>query len=241
MEEQEVEYQAGDVTAKGFIALDPSAKEKRPGVIVVHEWWGNNEFSRDIARRLANAGYAGFALDMFGNGKQASNVQEAKQMSGEIGGNPTLMRTRFNAARDFLSKQPGVDGMRIAAMGYCFGGMVVLNMARMGEDLRAVVTFHGLLGTSQPAQPGKVKARVLALNGAEDPFVPMQQIEGFEQEMKSAGVQYKSVTYPGVKHAFTNPGATEKGKKFSLPLEYNADAEKKSWGEAMAFLKQALS
>lgn len=238
MKEQELEYKA-DVPCKGFIAYDETAG-KRPAVIIVHEWWGTNDHSRAVARKLAQAGFVGFALDMYGEGKQADNPQTASHMSGEIGKNVPLMRKRFNAACDFVAKQPSVDASRVAAIGYCFGGMVVLQMARAGEDLRGVVSFHGLLATGQPAQAGKVKAKVLALNGADDPFVPQQQVEGFEKEMDAAGVDYKLINYPGGKHAFTNPAATERGKKFNLPLEYNADIDKQSWNDAIEFLNRVL-
>lgn len=241
MKEQEVRYSAGDVTCNGFIAYDDAAKDKRAAVIVVHEWWGHNEHARSVARKLAQTGFVGFALDMYGEGKQADNPQTASQMSGEIGKNPPLLRARFNAARDFLRQQPSVEGNRIAGVGYCFGGMVVLNMARMGEDLRGVVSFHGLLGIGQPAKPGAVKAKVLVLNGADDPFVPKEHVENFEKEMKTAGADYRLVNYPGGKHAFTNPEATARGKKFNLPLEYNADIDRKSWDEAAAFLKRVLA
>lgn len=240
MKEQEIEYQAGEVTCKGYVAYDDAATTKRPGVLVVHEWWGHNQFTRDCARKLAQAGFVGFALDMYGNGKQAEDPQTASQLSGEIGKNPSLMRARFNAARTALGKQPQVDTSRIAAVGYCFGGMVVLQMARAGEDLRAVVSFHGILPTGQSTQPGTIKAKALLLTGTDDPFVPKQQVEAFEKEMQAARADYRVVSYPGVKHAFTNPGATEKGKKFGLPLEYHAETDKKSWNEAVEFLKQAL-
>lgn len=239
MKEQEVKYTAGDTTCHGFIAYDET-KDKQPVVIVVHEWWGTSDHARDIARKLAKSGYVGFALDMYGEGKQADNPQTAGQMSGEIGKNPALMRTRFNAAREFAAQQPGSDPTRVAAVGYCFGGAVVLNMARMGENLRGVVSFHGILATGQAAQPGTVKAKMLVLNGADDPFVPKEQVDAFEKEMKAAAADYRLVNYPGGKHAFTNPAATERGKKFGLPLEYNADIDKKSWGEAEAFLKDVL-
>ena len=240
MKEQEVQYKAGDETCKGFIAYDEGTAGKRPAVIVVHEWWGHNEFTRDCARKAAQAGFVGFALDMYGAGKQADNPQDAGALSGEIGKNPALMRARFDAARDFVTRQPNVDAARIAAVGYCFGGMVVLRMACAGEDLRGVVSFHGILPTGQSVPPGGIKAKMLVLNGADDPFVPKEQVAAFEQEMKAAGADLKLVNYPGVKHAFTNPGATEKGKKFGLPLEYDAETDKKSWNEAVAFLKQVL-
>lgn len=240
MKEQEVEYQAGDVTAKGYIVYDENVQGKQPGVLVVHEWWGHTQFTRGCARRVAQAGFVGFAVDLYGNGKQVDTVEEASALSGALAKNPSLMRSRFDAARDLLSRRPNVDPTRIAAIGYCFGGKVVLDMARAGEDLRSVVSFHGILATETPAQPGKVKAKILVLNGADDPFVPKEQLEAFEREMKAAGVDYKIINYPGAKHAFTNPGATEKGKKLNLPLEYNAEIDRKSWEEAIAFLQRAL-
>lgn len=239
MKEQELDYQAGDTIGKGFIAYDETAQGKLPAVLVVHEWWGSNEHARSVARKLAQAGFVGFALDMYGEGKQADNPQTASEMSGAVGKNPALMRARFNAARDFVATQSKVDGARIGAVGYCFGGMVVLQMARMGEDLRGVASFHGIL-PSGAVERGKIKAKVLVLNGADDPFVPQQQVEAFEKDMQAAGADYRVVNYPGGKHAFTNPGATERGKKFNLPLEYNADIDNKSWNEAIDFLKRAL-
>jgi dienelactone hydrolase len=240
MKEQEIQYQAGDVTAKGFLVYDAAVSGKRPGVLVVHEWWGHSEFTRDCARKVAQAGFVGFALDLYGNGKHVDDPQEAARLMGEIGKNFTVLRTRFNAAREVLSKQQNVDASRIAAIGHCFGGNVVLQMARAGEDLRAVVSFHGLLGFGQPAQAGKVKAKVLVLNGADDPLVPKDQLQAFEKEMQAAGVDYQVVNYPGGKHAFTNPAATERGKKYGLPLEYNAALDKQSWDEAVAFLNRVL-
>src|ERR1051325_121708 len=167
MKEQEVEYKAGNVACKGFIAYD-EAKGKLPAVITVHEWWGNNDFNRDVARKLAKSGFVGFALDMYGNGKQCATPQEASQMSSDIGKNLALTQERFRAAQAFLAKHPNVDGQRIGAIGYCFGGVIVLQMARSGDDLRGVVSFHGMLATGAPAQHGKVKSKVLALNGADD-------------------------------------------------------------------------
>lgn len=240
VKEQEVEYKAGDMVFKGLMAYDDAAKGKRPAVLVVHEWWGHDEHARNSARKLAKAGFVGLALDMYGDGKQAHHPKDAGAMSGEVRKNLDLMKTRFNAAREFLVQQSNVDAKRVAAIGYCFGGTVVLEMARLGEDLRSVVSFHGGLGTEQRAQKGKVKAKMLVLTGAADPFVPKEQVEGFKQEMKAAGADYKVVSYPGAKHSFTNPAATENGKKFNIPVEYNAAADKKSWAEAEKFLKRTL-
>jgi dienelactone hydrolase len=150
------------------------------------------------------------------------------------------MKARFDAARDLIRGQPNVDAMRIGAIGYCFGGAVVLEMARAGDDLRGVVSLHGLLDTTTPAKAGAVKAEVLVLAGGADPYVPKDQVDALDRELKSAGVRYKIVTYPGVKHGFTDPAATEDGKKFHIPDEYNADADKQSWNETLAFLERVM-
>ena len=149
---------------------------------------------------------------------------------------PEVAKARFTAAMDFLKQQPTVDPSRIAAIGYCFGGGVVLNMARQGIDLKGVASFHGSLAPIKPAQPGTVKAKVLVLNGADDKFIPPEQIEAFKQEMKSAGVDYQFISYPGAVHSFTNPEATELGMKFKMAVAYNAEADRKSWDEMRHFL-----
>ncbi len=235
-----VEYKAGDTVFKGYLAYDDAASAKRPGVLVVHEWWGHNEHARAAARKLAAAGYVALAVDMYGNGKTADHPKDAGAFAGEVMKNMPLMKERFQAARTFLTGQARVDAGRIAAIGYCFGGSVVLNMARQGEDLRGVAVFHGNLATQQPAQKGNFKPKVLVLTGADDPMVDSNQVAAFEKEMKDAGVSARVVRYPGTKHGFTNPDATAMGQKFNIPLAYNAEADKKSWGEATAFLKRVL-
>jgi dienelactone hydrolase len=155
-------------------------------------------------------------------------------MKGLMGDSP-LMQARFNAARAQLAKHRSVDAKRIGAAGYCMGGAVVLNMARVGANLAGVVSFHGSLGTSTPAAPGKVKAKVLVLNGADDPFIKPDSIEAFKKEMEAAKADYRFINYPGAVHAFTNPDATENGKKFNLPLAYNAEVDKQAKAEAAKF------
>lgn len=236
----EVEYRAGGISLKGYLAHADAAQGKQPAVLVVHEWWGHDEHARNSARKLAEAGYVALALDMYGEGKQAHHPGDAGKLAGEVSRNLPLMKARFDAAREFLARQPNVDASRIAAIGYCFGGSVVLQMAREGEDLRGVVSLHGALGTDRPAQPGRVKAKVLALNGEDDPMVPKSDVEAFETEMKTAGVDYKVVNYPGARHAFTNPAATARGKEFNIPIAYDADADRKSWKETLAFLERAV-
>ncbi len=194
---KEIEYRQGDTVLQGFFAWDDAAKGRRPGVLVVHEWWGHNEHARNQAKRLAQAGYVGFALDMYGKGKLAAHPKDAEAFMTEATKDPAALTARFNAALDQLKRDPHVDPEKIAAIGYCFGGAVVLGMARSGADLDAVMAFHGLLATKTPAEKGMVKARVLVLTGADDPMIPPQQVEAFRSEMTAAGALFEVVTYPG--------------------------------------------
>lgn len=235
---REVTYQAGDTVLKGYLASDTSQTGSRPGILVVHEWWGQNDYARRRALMLAELGYMALAVDMYGEGKQASHPEDAGKFSGELRKNLPLAKKRFLAAMELLKQQPDVDGDRIGAIGYCFGGGVVLEMARAGVELAAVASFHGSLATDHPAQKGTVTASVLVLNGAEDPFVKPEQIAAFRQEMAAAGVVYRFIDYPGAKHSFTNPDADAMGKKFNLPLAYNAQADKKSWQEMRKFFER---
>jgi dienelactone hydrolase len=187
---------------------------------------------------LAELGYVALAVDMYGEGRQAVHPDDAAKFSSELMKNFDLAKARFMAGMDFLKKQPAVDPRRIAAIGYCFGGGVVLNMARQGVDLRGGASFHGGLTAVQPARRGSVKAKILVLTGADDQFVPPEQVKAFEEEMKSAGADYRLITYPGARHSFTNSEADRLGKEFNLPLQYNHEADKKSWNEVSKFLKE---
>ncbi|MDH5180906.1 MAG: dienelactone hydrolase family protein [Gammaproteobacteria bacterium] len=238
---KEVTYKADGVELKGYLAYDNSSKAKRPGVLVVHEWWGHNDYARKRARMLAKLGYIAFALDMYGEGKQAAHPQDAGKFAGEVRKNLPMATARFKAAMDQLQNHPLFDKGKMAAIGYCFGGAVVLEMARSGMELQGVASFHGSLGTAQPAETGKVKAKVLVMNGGADPFVKEEEIAAFKTEMSQAGVDFNFISYPGAKHSFTNPGANKFGKKFKLPLEYNKQADKKSWRELQAFLKKIFN
>ena len=237
---KEVSYKAGGTTLKGYIAYDDAVRGKRPGILVVHEWWGHNEYARMRARMLAELGYTALAVDMYGDGRQAHHPDDAGKFASEVSKNAKLAKARFDAALKLIRKQKTVDARNIAAIGYCFGGSVVLNMARRGEPLKAVLSFHGGLGTESPARAGKVKARIASFTGEDDPMIPAEQVAAFRQEMDKAGVTYKAVTYPGAKHAFTNPDADKYGQEFKLPLAYNAAADKASWDEGLAFLADAF-
>lgn len=241
IEGKEVTYEYGGTVMKGYVASDAALEGKRPGILVVHEWWGHNEYARRRARMLAELGYTALAVDMFGDGKQASHPADAQKFVMETLRNLDTAKARFMAAYDLLARQENVDAERIGAIGYCFGGGVVLAMAREGVNLKGVVSFHGSLGTPSPAEPGKVKARVLVCNGAADPFVTAEQIEGFKKEMQDAGVDVKFVNYAGALHAFTNPDADEFGKKFELPLAYNREADESSWKDMEEFFRQVFA
>jgi dienelactone hydrolase len=235
---KEIAYEQGGTPLKGFLAWDDAAKGKRPGVLVVHEWWGENEHARAQAERLAKAGYVGFAADMYGNGKVATHPKDAQAFMQEATKDPAVVAARFDAAETVLKKQPQVDPAKIGAFGYCFGGGVALEMAREGKDLAAVVTFHGSLKPYEaPAAPGKVKPAILVQTGAADPMITQDQVQAFEKEMKDAGANVKVVTYPGAKHSFTNPAADKAGVG---GLAYDRKADQESWAAAMRFLKQVF-
>jgi dienelactone hydrolase len=237
---EEVTYSVDGTNLKAYIARPAAAGAKRPGVLVVHEWWGKTDYVRKRADMLAELGYVALTVDMYGDGKTVDNPKEAGALSGEAMKNFDVSEKRFRAARDLLTRQADVDPGRIAAIGYCFGGGMVLAMARRGHDLAGVVSFHGSLGAQAPAKPGAVKAKLLVLNGAAAPFIKPEQIAAFKAEMQAAGVNYTFIDYPGAVHAFTNPAATENGKKFNLPLAYDADADRKSWEEMQRFLSAVL-
>jgi dienelactone hydrolase len=239
--EEPVTYKDGDTVMKGFVVYDDAKKGKRPGVVLVHEWWGITKHMHNEARRFVRNGYTAFIADMYGDAKTADNPKAAGALSGSVMKNPEAMKSRFEAARATLAKHATVDAARIAAAGYCFGGAVVINMARSGAELAAVAGFHASLGLNTPAPaPGSVKAKVLVLNGADDPFVKPEQYEALKQDMAAAKANYRVVEYPGAVHAFTNPEATALGKKFNLPLRYDAKANKAAKAEADKLFASAL-
>jgi dienelactone hydrolase len=230
---QEVEYKQGTTVLQGFLAWDDAVKGKRPGVLVIHEWWGHNEHAREQARRLAKAGYVGFAIDMFGKGKLATHPADAKAFTAEATATPAIEKGRFDAALAVLKKRPEVNAKQIGAIGYCFGGGVALDMARAGEPLAFVATFHGSLAAKEAAKKGAIKPRLLILAGADDPMVGKDAVAAFKEEMNAAGAKYEVIEYPGAKHGFTNPDAG----KFGIPgLEYNAKADQESFAALQKLL-----
>jgi dienelactone hydrolase len=228
IETKEVMYDSGTTKLKGFIAY-PAVAGKRPAVLVVHEWWGPNDYVRMRAKKLAEMGYVGFAVDMYGDGKVANHPDDAKKFMMEVMSNLDEGAKRFQAAQALLAADPRVDATKIAAIGYCFGGAVVLHMARIGTKLDAVASFHGNLATQSPMKPGAYAGQILIATGGSDPFVPPEQVDAAKKELDAAGAHYELTIYPNAKHAFTNPDATATGQKFGLPLEYNAQADAASW------------
>ena len=236
---EEVQYSQGEVTLNGYLAFDDSVEGKRPGILVVHEWWGHNPYARKRAEMLAELGYIALALDMYGEGKLADHPDTAGAFAGEVGKDlQGIGKDRFVAAVDLLKQHELTNPEHIAAIGYCFGGGIVLHMARFGLDLDGVVSFHGNIATQTPAQPGEVNARVLVFNGADDPFVTAEQIVAFKKEMEDAGVDYEFVNLEGAVHSFTNPGADEFGQKYDMPLAYNEAADLKSWAGMQTFFNE---
>jgi dienelactone hydrolase len=238
---EEVTYQGGGLSMKGLIAWDDAITGPRPGVLVVHEWWGNNDYARGRAKMLAELGYVGMAVDMFGDGKTADHPDKAGKFAGEALANLDKAVDRFQAALQVLHARPEVDPKRTAAIGYCFGGGVVLQMARLGLDLDAAASFHGSLGARIPAKPGAVKAKILVCHGGSDSFIPAEAIAAFKTEMDQAGADYQFISYEGALHGFSNPDATANGKKFDLPIAYQKEADEASWKELRALLEKVFA
>jgi dienelactone hydrolase len=237
MKTEVVEYRHGDVVLEGYLAYDDSFQGKRPGVLVVHEWYGHTPYVRKRAEQLARLGFVAFASDMYGKGVLAKDAKEAAALAGIYMGDRKLMRARAAAGLDVLRRRPEVDPARLAAIGYCFGGTTVLELARSGADLASVVSFHGLLNTPNPGDARNIKGKVLVLHGGDDPFVPMKQVEAFQEEMRKGGVDWEFVTYGGAVHRFTNP---EAGSDNSKGVAYNELADRRSWQAMKAFFAETL-
>lgn len=230
-----VDYGEGDTKLQGYIVYDDAASSKRPGILVVHEWWGLNDYAKKRARMLAENGYVAFAVDMYGEGKVTEHPQEAAEWAGAV--NDAIRADRFQAALDLLKGHERVDAEKIAAIGYCFGGGVVLSMAAAGADLDGVVSFHGSLPTSE-VEPGTVRAHMLVCHGSADPFTPPEQVIKFQEVMNAAGADWEMIIFANAKHSFTVESAGDRG----IPaLEYNAVADRRSWAAMLAFFKEIFA
>ena len=229
-----VSYKIDSVQMQGYLAYDSSITGKRPAILVVPEWWGLNEYAKRRARELAELGYIAMAVDMYGAGKTADNPTLAQEYATPFYKNAEMAKSRMMAAMEVLAKNPLADTSQMGAIGYCFGGSMVLNLAKMGADLRGVVSFHGDLN-GVPANKELLKSKILVLHGADDKFVPEATVASFKKQMDSIKADYRFVAYEGATHAFTNPDATAMGKKFSIPVAYNAAADTASWKEMKVF------
>jgi dienelactone hydrolase len=236
---RDVDYRCDEVNLLGYLAFDESIAEKRPGVLVFHEGLGLGEFAMERARRLAGLGYVSLAADMFGERRQAANLQEVANLVGGLRAEPNELRARGRAALDALAALPEVDAGRLAAIGFCFGGSVVLELAREGADLKAAVSFHGVLTTKMPAQPGAVKASVLVCTGADDPLAPPEQVADFKNEMRAGGVRdWQVIAYGNTLHGFANPAADGSMMRTAL---YNAQADLRSWASMKSLFDEVLT
>jgi dienelactone hydrolase len=232
-----IEYKHGDIVLRGFLAYDRLLKSIRPGVLLIHEWWGHNKYIQDRARKFAELGYVTFALDMYGKGVEAKSAQEAQKLASAFYENRLLMRERAAAGLEILKQQKNVDATHLAAVGYCFGGTTALELARSGADLRSVVCFHGGLNTPTPQDAQNIKGIVLVLHGADDPYVPAEEVAAFQDEMRQANIAWYMVFFGGAVHSFTNPAA---GVDKSSGAAYNFDADQRSWSIMRELLLETL-
>jgi dienelactone hydrolase len=238
MQTGDIQYRCEAANLRGYLAFDEKVSARRPGVLVFHEGLGLGDFAMARARMLAELGYVALAADMFGDRRQAHNLQDAAALVGDLRNQPEMLRARGRAALATLAALPRVDPTRLAAIGFCFGGSVVLELARDGADLRAVVSFHGVLTTTTPVVAGKVKASILVCTGADDPLAPPEQVRAFEDEMRAAKVRdWQVISYGNALHGFTNPAADGSIMRAAL---YSEQADRRSWGAMRSMLQEAL-
>lgn len=234
-ETQTIVIDQGGTKMNCYAAYGSDSARLKPVVLVVPEWWGLNDYAKSRVRQLADSGYVALAVDMYGGGRIAENPRDAGKEAGAFYSNPQLALGRIQAALQQALILPGADSARTAAIGYCFGGAMVLNAAKLGLRVKAVISFHGNLKGVPPSKE-KTQAAILVLHGAADSFVPEGEVNSFKSEMNRADIPYTFITYPGATHAFTNPDATETGRKFSLPIAYSPSADTASWRDMQSFL-----
>lgn len=236
LKEENINYTLDSLNMGGYIVYDENIEGPRPAVLVVHEWWGLNEYAKRRARELAALGYIAMAVDMYGNGRTADNPELAGKLATPFYTDPVMAKKHFDTALNKLKTYKQVNPEKIAAIGYCFGGGMLLNFVRMGEPLKGIVSFHGsLIGT--PANKNLLTAKILVLHGDDDKFVPATEVAAFKKQMDSISAEYTFKSYPGATHAFSNPDATAMGEKFKIPIAYNAAADTASWKEMKTFFE----
>ncbi|PKM12434.1 MAG: carboxymethylenebutenolidase [Gammaproteobacteria bacterium HGW-Gammaproteobacteria-3] len=232
-----VDYLDDEVPLEAFFAYDDALEGQRPAVLICHAWGGRDEFVAEKAQKLAESGYVGFALDMYGKGIKGRNPEHNAKLMQPFMDDRAMLQKRIQAALYAVKLLPWVDDKKIAAIGFCFGGLCVLDLARTGADIQGVISFHGLLGAPANLPKPRIKARILALHGHDDPMVPVEQVVAFEQEMTTAGVDWQVHVYGNTVHAFTNPIANDPG----FGTVYDANADRRSWQSLMAFLQEILT
>lgn len=235
-----LEYPVGDANHQGYLAYDDELTEARPGILIVHEWWGLNEYIVRRAHMLAELGYVALAIDMYGGGQIAADPGQAGELMNGVLNDMESGTEALGAGYDLLLNQVGVDRTRTAAIGYCFGGAMVLQMARIGLPLSAIVSFHGALGSFHTAEPGSIQASILACHGAADSMVSMDDLEGFKQEMGAAEADYEVLLLDGAKHAFSNPQADINAEKYGIDLGYQQQADEQSWAAMQALFNKVF-
>lgn len=237
VQSQKVEYKQGDTVCEGLLVWDDSFTGKRPGVLIAHQWKGAGDYEKMRAEMLARLGYVAFCADVYGKGVRADNPKDASALAAKYKNDRPLLRARINAALDAMRQQERVNTDQVVAIGYCFGGTTVLELARSGANVDGVVSFHGGLNTPSPADAKNIKAKVLALHGADDPFVPNEEVLAFQKEMRDANVDWQLVAYGNAVHSFTDKGAGNDNSKGSA---YNAAADRRSWEDMKDFFAEAL-
>jgi dienelactone hydrolase len=234
LKQENISYKIDSHKMNSYVVYDSAITGKRPAVLVIHEWWGLNEYAKRRTRELAGLGYIAMAVDMYGNAQMGDNPEVAGKLATPFYQNPAMAKAHFEAALNKLKAYKEADTTNIGAIGYCFGGGMLLNFARMGEPLKGIVSFHGsLLGT--PADKNLLTSKILVLHGADDKFVPETEVTAFKKQMDSIGAAYIFKSYPAATHAFSNPDATAMGEKFKIPIAYNAAADTASWNEMKTF------
>lgn len=232
---QDVEYRDGDTVLKGYLAFDDKLTDAVPGVLICHQWMGLTDHEKNTARRLASSGFVAFALDIYGLDNRPADRSAAGKIAGSFKNDPQLLRKRAQLGLDQLRQQSWTDKGRIAAIGFCFGGTTVLELARSGADIEGVVSLHGGLGTANPSDANNIKCKVLVLHGGDDPYVPTAEVNGFVKEMQDANVNWQMISYGGAVHSFTQ---REAGNDKKAGAAYNEDAARRSWQHMMLFFDE---
>ena len=235
-----IEYSVGDAVHQGYLAYDDEVADAKPGIIIVHEWWGLNDYILRRAHMLAELGYVALAIDMYGGGEIAQDTDQAGALMTGVLNDMDTGTAALKAGYELLLSQPGVDPERTAAIGYCFGGAMALHMARIGLPLSAVASFHGALGSFHSAEPGSIQAKILVCHGAADSMVTMDDLEGFKQEMETAQADYEVLLLADAKHGFSNPQADINAEKYGIDLGYQQSADEKSWEALQALFNKVF-